>query len=343
MTKTARVLLTYPAFLSQSSAYAHSFPPAKILHCAVPRGIFSFIRRVAGRRTRGGNVLDRRRRASTCGGTALKMEPSAAGTGSLRFECVANRTAVVESFASSPLKLIHPSNHGSAAWAVNSTYGGGLVGGDAIELKIEAGEKTQAVFMTQASTKVYRSGLATRQHLECNVGNDALFVAAPDRVACFAGSNLQQSQRYTLAPAASLVLVDWLSAGRIESGERWQFDRYSNRVEIWRESRLLLLDALLLDSAHGSIAARMKRFNTLATVVITGPALAQAASHLLKSNGETEIEARADKRIAASPLGEDGALLRLAAVDVESLGAQLRKILRFVCDIIGDDPWARRW
>ncbi|HLX64784.1 MAG TPA: urease accessory protein UreD [Planctomycetota bacterium] len=271
------------------------------------------------------------------------MEQMTPGIGRLRFESVRGKTAVVESFAASPLKFVQPNNHGSAAWVFCSTYGGGLLGGDAIDLSIDVGAETQAVLMTQASTKVYRSDSSARQTLACRIANGALFAAAPDRVACFAGSSLQQTQRYTLAADANLAVVDWISAGRLESGERWQFERYASRIEIWRENRLNFLDALLLDAAHGPLPKRMNRFNTLATVALIGPKLAPAAAALLDEIAQSGIEKHAYTRIAASPLGADGAVIRLASVSVEALGARLRSILRCVCDLIGDDPWARRW
>jgi urease accessory protein len=277
------------------------------------------------------------------GAMHLNEQPHAPGSGRLRFERVAGKTSVVESFAASPLKFVNPSNHGSAAWVVCSTYGGGLLGGDSIDLDINVGENTKAILMTQASTKVYRSGECARQNIDCRVGGDALFVAAPDRVACFAGSSMQQTQHYTLEPDANLVVVDWISAGRLESGERWQFDRYSNRIEIWSAGRLIFLDALLLDDAHGALAFRMSRFNTLATVVLAGPMLASGIAALLSQIAEAPIAPRALTRIAASPLGDGGAVLRLASESVEALGAQLRAVLEFVCELIGEDPWARRW
>lgn len=272
---------------------------------------------------------------------SLPQSDAPPGTGRLRFERVANRTAVVEAYASSPLKFVNPSNHGSAAWVVSGTYGGGLLGGDAIGLTIDARERTQAVLMTQASTKVYRSDVPASQTLDCTVGAGALFVSAPDRVACFAGSALRQTQKYTLAPDASLVVVDWISAGRLESGERWQFDRYCNRIEIWQNERLRFLDALALDAQHGPLADRMRRFNTLATVVIVGPQVAQGAAALATAISEPALEKRVATRVAASPLGDDGIVLRCAGVDVEALGKTLRAALKFVCEIIGDDPWAR--
>ena len=85
----------------------------------------------------------------------------------------------------------------------------------------------------------------------------------------------------------------------------------------------------------------MRRFNTLATVVITGPQLARGAAAMLET--QDDISKRLDTRVAASPLGDDGVVLRLASTDVEALGARLRRELQFVCALIGDDPWLRRW
>lgn len=270
-------------------------------------------------------------------------ETSLPGVGRLRFQRVAGRTAVVESFASSPLKFVHPRNHGIAAWAVASTYGGGLLGGDAIKIDIDLGAETQAVFMTQASTKIYRSQATARQDLSCRVGPGALMVSAQDRVACFANSSFEQRQRYTLAPDANLLLVDWISAGRLDSGERWQLERYASRIEIWRDSRLCFLEALRLDAAHGNIAARMGRFNSLASVILIGPKLAACIDALRGEIESAELQPNLATLVAASTVGNDGLLLRLAGVDVETLGARLRKILSGVCELIGDDPWARRW
>ena len=266
---------------------------------------------------------------------------SVPGSGRLRFERVANRTAVVESYAASPLKFVNPSNHGTAAWVVSGTYGGGLLGGDVIGLNIAAGDHTQSVLMTQASTKVYRSDTPALQTLDCTVGSNALFVSAPDRVACFAGSALKQVQKFTLAPEANLIVVDWISAGRLDSGERWRFDRYCNRIEIWQNNKLRFLDALALDSAHSSIGEKMRRFNTLATVVIMGPQLAAGAQELTQTLASEPLVQGATTRIAASPLGHDGIVLRCASEDIEALGGRLRNALKFVTSIIGDNPWAR--
>lgn len=250
---------------------------------------------------------------------------------------------MVEAFAASPLKLVLPRNHGTAAWAVTSTYGGGLLGGDTIALDVNVEANARAVLLSQASTKVYRSELPARQTVNGKVAAGGLLVAAPDRVACFAGSTLQQEQRYDLDATGNLVLLDWISAGRLESGERWEFDHCSSRIEIRRDGVLTFLEALLLDAQHGPLAARMRRYNTLATLVFWGPELAAGAGALADQIAQTPPGMDEGILAGASRFGTDGVVLRWAAVDVETLAHRIKSALRFVSDMLGDDPWARRW
>ena len=146
-----------------------------------------------------------------------------------------------------------------------------------------------------------------------------------------------------LEPAANLVLVDWLTAGRVGFGERWQFDEYRSQLRVWRSARLVLHDGLSLLPADGDLASRMDRFNCLATAVLLGPALKTTAARLAGSLGSAAVPRRADLLLSAAPLGEDGVLLRLAGLSVEQVGAALQQSLAIVTTLLGDDPWACRW
>ena len=55
------------------------------------------------------------------------------------------------------------------------------------------------------------------------------------------------------------------------------------------------------------------------------------------------LRRRASVVEAASPLGEDGALLRVAATSVEEATLALRERLRSLPQLLGDDPLARKW
>jgi urease accessory protein len=149
--------------------------------------------------------------------------------------------------------VLNPGHAGESAWVYLSTYGGGLLGGDALSIGITVDPGAHALVATQASTKVYRSDRGASQRLRARVDDDSLLVLLPDPVVCFAGSRYTQDQHVHLADGASLVLVDWLTAGRIGSGERWQFDEYRSHTRIWRGERLVLHEGLVLSPEHGVI------------------------------------------------------------------------------------------
>jgi urease accessory protein len=252
---------------------------------------------------------------------------------------------VTRAIAASPLRVLNPKNTGESAWVYLVTYGGGLVGGDALDISIDVGRRATAFVATQASTKLYRSPVGASQRLHARAADGSLLVLLPDPVTAFSGSRYVQEQHVELDDAASLVLVDWLTAGRIASGERWQFDGYTSRTFVRRSGTLLLHDAVSLTPAHGSIAGRMNRFNCVATVIVTGPAVQAAAARLDGELNTAPLARQADMLMSAAPLAgaDKGMLLRLAGLSVEHVGGMLRRLLNFVPSLLGDDPWSCKW
>jgi urease accessory protein len=264
------------------------------------------------------------------------------GSGTLRFEKVRGTTVLTHAMAASPLRLLHPRNSGTAAWVYAATFGGGLLGGDRITLDATLGVGAHALLSTQASTKVYRAGVRASQHLRARADDDSLLVLLPDPVTPFANAHYQQEQRFDLAPHATLVAVDWMTAGRVSSGERWRFTAYSSRTSIHRDGRVILHDAMRLDPEDGDVAQRLGRFNCVASAVAVGPAVRAAAIRLAGVFAEAPVPRRADVLLSASPLEDDGVLLRVAGLSAQQVGAVLKQHLNFIPSLLGDDPWACR-
>jgi urease accessory protein len=86
----------------------------------------------------------------------------------------------------------------------------------------------------------------------------------------------------------------------------------------------------------------MTRFNCVATVVITGPAVRAAAARLAGEINTAPLARRSDLLMSAAPLARsgDGTVLRLAGLSVEQVGGVLRRFLNFVPSLLGDDPWS---
>ena len=264
------------------------------------------------------------------------------GRGRVTVERVRGRSVVRRAYATSPLRLLTPKNHGHAAWIYTSSYGGGLVDGDDIAVEASVGSGATAFLSTQSATKVYRSPRGTRVALDADVGEGGLLVVAPDAVICFAGSRYRQTQRVTIAAGGGLVLVDWVTSGRRESGERWVFEEYLSRTVVHLEGRLVVHDAVALRASDGRLADRFGRYDVLAVAVLIGPGLEDEIDRLDARVREEPVERAADRLVAFTPV-RPGAVLRIAGRTVEDVDNTLRDLLGFVPRLLGDSPWARKW
>jgi urease accessory protein len=267
----------------------------------------------------------------------------------LRFARAGGNTILERAFAANPLKVMTTRGVGPACWVYAATYGGGIVGGDAIRLNVDVGRGARAVLSTQASTKVYRALRPASQHVSATVDDEALLAVVPDPVVCFAGANFSQEQTYRLHERGNLVMIDWVTSGRHATGERWAFRHYSSRIDIRRADQRIVYDALLLDEGDGAIGERLGGFNVCLTAVVTGPLLSDAAAAIVHASSTTGSvgplgnDTRADFIETAWMLPDGGALLRMSGISVEQVGTALRARLAFLCDLLGDDPWGRKW
>jgi urease accessory protein len=334
------------------------------------------------------------------------MQPWAAvtpGCARLEVESVCGMSAATAAYSTSPLKLLVPRSRGTSVWAYTSSFGGGLVAGDQTRLELRIGPGARCFVGTQASTKIYRNpklrpcSHATHGALSAN----SLLVFAPDPVQAFAGSAYSQRQEFRIAPGAGLVLLDWFTAGRAARGERWAFQRFQSRNEVWQTSaqamgdrplplleptpsplpggdhatgasnetpllggagggfigamrdsisenslpaERILLDSLVLDSETGALddPHRTGRFNCFALAVIMGSPVSEIAARCLESISQEPVVRRAALVFSASPV-RDGVLLRVAGESAEQVGRELHRHLKPLCDLLGDDPWGRKW
>jgi len=265
------------------------------------------------------------------------------GHGWFEVERSGTRSVVTRALAGSPLRLLMPANHGHAAWIYTSSFGGGLVDGDHTRLAIGVGRDATAFVTTQSSTKVYRSPRGTCAELHGRIAEGGLLVVAPDPVVPFAGARYRQVQRFQIADTGALVVVDCCLSGRSAAGERWAFSEYRSLLEISIGGRLLVHDAVALRQEDGALAPRLGRLNALAVAVIAGSVLRPHAERLVAISSAQPVVQRAGQLMTASPLGEDGCIVRIGGGSAEKVGRTLREMLQFLPARLGDDPWRRKW
>jgi urease accessory protein len=215
-------------------------------------------------------------------------------------------------------------------------------------LDIEVDPGATLFLSSQASTKVYRSVQGSGAWLDARVADGGLLVVAADPVVLFAHSRFDQRQTFDVGRAGSLVVVDWMTSGRRESGERWAFAHYANRLDVRLDGSRLVYEAMRLSREDGELAPRLGRFDVLAFVVIAGAALTSCAESLLMAHAREPVRQRPDLLCAVAPLahptlGAAGCVMRIAGRTVDEVGRTIRASLGFVPRLLGDDPWARKW
>jgi urease accessory protein len=130
------------------------------------------------------------------------------------------------------LKIINPKAPSTSCHAVLASYGGGLVAGDSIRLRVRCEEGSRLLLTTQANTRIFKSidGSQAEQLTEGFVAEKALAVVLPDPLVPQADSRYNQAQHWHLAADAVLLLADWWHAGRTDVGEKFAFTTFATRV-----------------------------------------------------------------------------------------------------------------
>ncbi|KAJ8631215.1 hypothetical protein MRB53_024538 [Persea americana] len=285
-------------------------------------------------------------------------------TGIVVVEKVAGKSTVTRCFCKCPLKLIIPTKVGSpntdAVWIYTLSYGGGLVSGDSICCAITVGDGCTTVLTTQASTKVYKSvgSKCSEQFLEARVGGNALLAVIPDPVTCFSTARYSQKQVFRVTSDSSLLIVDWLTSGRHENGEKWDFEFYKSTNNIFLEGdQPLFLDSVLLEQGScSSIAERMQDYQVIAMVILMGPQLKHLQTQVqgeVKKIMSTQFYAPGMKRksehcqikpaliASCSAFGPKsvGVVVRIAAMTTESVYTFLRHQLASMEPLLGASPY----
>ncbi|KAK2988330.1 hypothetical protein RJ640_000317 [Escallonia rubra] len=268
-----------------------------------------------------------------------------------------------------------------AVWVYTLTYGGGVVSGDCILCNFTIGDGCTTVLTTQASTKVYKSvaskcseqvfevkapgqNQSNHEVILAKIGSDALLVVIPDPVTCFSTAKYSQKQVFRMMSDSSLLIVDWITSGRHESGEKWDFELYKSTNHIFLAGdEPLFLDTILLDQTSiTSIAERMQDYQVIAMVILLGPKLKHVQNqvkenvqkmmseqlHISSTSFGGYKKARTDLCFAppsfvasCSAFGPQGTgvVVRIAAMTTESVYRFLQHQLASLEPLLGVPPY----
>lgn len=264
------------------------------------------------------------------------------------------RTNATDMFFTYPLKLMLPTHASSSncQWVYSINYGGGIVSGDNVVVQVDVKDNCCVMLTTQASTKVYHSEneLTSQQRLEGSVGPDSVLAVLQDPVTCFAAAKYRQTQTFNVAEDGNLVFMDWLSAGRIASGERWDFTRYSSCNSVKYNDTLIFRDSVTLeDSPLLAVKQLMRHHNVIASCVLIGQKFAEISRTVVDTYGAMKdygTKMDNDMTIAVSPIGKTvngeqipGAVIKFASTSVSQVYARVEEILSPLFPMLGGNPF----
>ncbi|XP_076451446.1 uncharacterized protein LOC143287364 isoform X2 [Babylonia areolata] len=268
------------------------------------------------------------------------------------------RSEVTSLQNSYPLRLLVPERASATAcrWVYPLTYGGGLVGGDVISIDYEVGESCAMLVTSQESSKIYhcRDGKASKQKLTYEVENDAFLAVLGDPVVCFADARFKQTQRVEMKSSSNLVLLDWMTAGRMALDELWLFDSYQSLIEVSVDGELVFRDnQLLSDTPCQTVKQAMRDFQVMGTCVVLGEGLQHVVTHLKKLYSQPHTigqQLATDMVCSYSPLEVEtktaalrGCYVRFVASSTALAAGVVKEIASAVGDVLGGDPYARKY
>ena len=157
-------------------------------------------------------------------------------------------------YQQAPLRALFPRpERGEPFTAVLVNSSGGIVGGDRLEVTLEATESASLLVIGQAAEKVYRStGRTAEATTTLIAGPGSLIEFLPQGTIVYDGACFRRITTIKASPGSRVMAGEVLSLGRVERGERFTTGLLHDEWRVRVDDRLIWADALHLSDADGA-------------------------------------------------------------------------------------------
>lgn len=150
---------------------------------------------------------------------------------------------------------------------------GGVVGGDTLQINVEAGPGTHSLLTTPGATKFYRSAgnAAASQTQNISVGSGATLEWLPQQNIFFSGANATLNTRIDIAPGGNFAGWEMHCFGRPANNEAFSTGSVHSRTVVSIAGELRLVEQLNTEAAATLSAATGLRGQAMQGCFIAGP------------------------------------------------------------------------
>ncbi len=221
---------------------------------------------------------------------------------SLGFECRGSRTVLAKRRRQGPLAVQRPFYpEGDRCHVYLLHPPGGIVGGDLINIGIDADSHTQSLLTTPGAAKFYRSAGSTafvRQTLSIDDGADVEWL--PQENIYFTGCDASVSTRVDLRGDGAVTLWDMQCFGRPANHEPLDDGRVDIGLEVYRDKTPLLLERQRVHPGNRRFGSLLRNQPVTAVFVAshTTPAHLQACRDATGDGPEFAITQMQDLLVA---------------------------------------------
>ncbi|TLX69776.1 MAG: urease accessory protein UreD, partial [Thaumarchaeota archaeon] len=152
---------------------------------------------------------------------------------------------------------------------------GGILQGDEQKIDVVMGRNSTARITTQSATKIYKmEGGYASQHINIHSQEGSYLEFVPHQIIPFKSSRFYQEVNLDVEENALLIYSEIISAGRIASGEKFDFDLCFLRTSAHRNGRILFTDVMSLSHKDKTnLESVFGRKDVFSTVYIIGSSI----------------------------------------------------------------------
>ena len=194
---------------------------------------------------------------------------------------------------------------------------GGVVGGDRLEVEIDAGSDCRVLFTSPGAAKWYRAhGRISRQQVRLRVAAGATLEWLPQESIFYDAACVELEHDVELAPGATYLGSEILCFGRRAAGETFTRGRIAQRTRIRQGGKLLWHEQGVITPASLASPLGLNGHSVCATFVAVGAALPAALQAGLRAGDPGLGVSQVKSVFVARHLGDDSESARSAMLRV---------------------------